>query len=107
MAEPLTEQAFRVKVDEALEALQQSLLDWADDEGFEVELQGGVLNLLFEDPSAARFVISPNVPVRQVWVSALVRSYKLGWATDRAAFVLGNESLDELITRLIHEHLGH
>ena len=105
MTESLTEQAFRVKVDEALEALQRSLLDWADDEGFEVELQGGVLNILFEEPSAARFVISPNAPVRQIWVSALVRSYKLGWAPDRAAFVLGDEPLDELITRLIHQHL--
>jgi CyaY protein len=106
MAEQLSEQAFRVKVDEALEALQRSLLDLADDEGFEVELQGGVLNILFETPSAARFVVSPNAPVRQIWVSALVKSYKLGWSEPQGAFVLGDESLDTLITRLVHTHLG-
>lgn len=107
MTEPLTEQAFRVKADEALEALQRSLLELADREDFEVELQGGVLNMLFEEPSPARFVVSPNAPVRQIWVSALVRSYKLGWTPERAAFTLGGETLDELITRLAHVHLGH
>jgi CyaY protein len=107
MTEPFTEPAFRVRADEALEALQRSLLDLSDSEGFEVELQGGVLNILFDDPSPARFVVSPNAPVRQMWVSALVRSYKLGWSPDLGAFALGAESLDALITRLIHLHLGH
>ncbi len=107
MAELLTEPVFRMKADEALESLQRSLLDLADDEGFEVELQGGVLNILFEEPTVARFVVSPNAPVRQVWVSALVKSYKLGWSDERAAFVLGDDTLDTLITRLIHTQLGH
>lgn len=107
MADPLSEQAFRVKVDETLEALQRSLLAWADDEGFEVDLQGGVLDIVFEEPSAARFVISPNAPVRQIWVSALVKSYKLGWAVDRGAFVLEDETLHDLIVRLIHQQLRH
>ena len=106
MSEPLTEQTFRVKADQTIEALQRSLLDWADADGFEVELQGGVLNILFEEPSAARFVISPNAPVRQIWISALVRSYKLSWSADREAFVLGHESLNEIVARLIHLHLG-
>ena len=106
MAELLTEPAFRVKADEALETLQHSLLDLADNEGFEVELQGGVLNILFEEPSPARFVVSPNAPVRQVWVSALVKSYKLGWSPELSAFALGGESLEALITRLIRVHLG-
>ena len=106
MTESLTEQAFRVKADEALEALQRSLLDMADEEGFELELQGSVLNVLFEEPSAARFVVSPNAPVRQIWVSALVKSFKLGWSPERGAFVLGDESLGELLVRLIHQQLG-
>ncbi len=105
MTDLLTEQAFRMKVDDALEALQRALLDWAERDGFEVELQGSVLNILFEDPSPARFVISPNAPVRQIWVSALVRSYKLGWSAERGSFVLDTETLAELITRLIRQHL--
>jgi iron donor protein CyaY len=107
MTEPLTEQVFRMKVDEAIEALQQSLFDWADTEGFEVEMQGGVLNILFEEPTEARFVVSPNAPVRQIWISALVKSYKLSWSSDLGAFALDGEPVDALITRLIHQHLGH
>jgi iron donor protein CyaY len=106
MSAPLTEQAFRMKVDEAIEALQQSLFDWADAEGFEVETQGGVLNILFEEPTEARFVVSPNAPVRQIWISALVKSYKLSWSDDVGAFALDGESLNALITRLIRQHLG-
>ncbi len=101
----LTDQAFRVKADETLEAAQRALLDWADRDGFEVELQGGVLNILFEEPSPARFVISPNAPVRQIWVSALVRSYKLAWDDARAAFVLEGDTLEALLRRLIQQHL--
>jgi len=106
MADLITEQEFHVRADAALDALMKSLGDLADREGFEVELQGGVLNLYFEEPSETRFVVSPNAPVRQIWVSALVRSYKLSWEPGRAAFVLDGDTLDTLILRLIHTHLG-
>lgn len=106
MAEPLTEQVFRVQADSALEALQRQLLDWSDRDGFEVDLQQGVLNIEFEDPTPARFVISPNTPVRQIWVSALVKSFKLDWSVEHEAFVLGTETLTELVDRLIRLHLG-
>ena len=46
----LTEQEFRVKSDEALDAARHALLPLADQEGFEVELQNGVLNIEFEEP---------------------------------------------------------
>jgi CyaY protein len=101
----LTDQAFRVKADETLDAAQRALGDWADRDGFEVELQEGVLNVFFEEPSPARFVISPNAPVRQIWVSALVRSYKLAWDESRAEFVLDGDSLETLLRRLIRQHL--
>ena len=106
MPQPLTDQEFAVRADEALESLQRGLMDVADREGFEVELQGGVLNLYFEEPSETRFVVSPNSPVRQIWVSALVRSYKLSWSADRGAFELDGETLPALIERLIHIHHG-
>src|SRR5512139_3227134 len=106
MADLITEQEFHVRADAALDALMRSLGDLADREGFEIELQGGVLNVLFEEPTETRFVISPNTPVRQIWVSALVRSYKLSWSADRGAFELDGETLPALIERLIHIHLG-
>ena len=102
----LTEQEFRVKSDEALEHAQRALLPLADEEGFEVELQNGVLHVVFEDPSPAKFVVSPNAPVRQVWVSAMSRSYKLPWSAERAAFALDDEPLDTLLQRLVRQHLG-
>ena len=49
----LTEQEFRLQADRALESLQRGLLPLADEEGFEVELQNGVLQVIFEDPSPA------------------------------------------------------
>ena len=104
--EVLSEQAFRVKADEAIESARRALLELADAEGFEVEIQGGVLNVLFEEPTEARFVISQNGPVRQIWVSALVHSFKLSWAPELGAFALNGEPLAALLVRLAHQHLG-
>ncbi len=106
MGNELTEQHFRLLADEALDRLERSLAPLADARGFEVERQGGVLNVEFEVPSAARFVISPNAPVRQVWVSALGRGYKLAWAGEQAAFALNGESLNDLVSRLVQLHLA-
>jgi frataxin-like iron-binding protein CyaY len=101
----LTEQEFRVKSDEALENARRALLPLADSEGFEVELQNGVLNLVFEEPSDAKFVVSPNAPVRQIWISAMARSYKLGWAPELGAFALNGEALPTLLERLARSFL--
>jgi CyaY protein len=102
----LSEQEFRLRADQALERLQQALLPLADEAGFEVELQNGVLQVVFDEPSPAKFVISPNAPVRQVWVSALHRSFKLSWSAAASAFVLDGEPLDALAERLVRQHLA-
>ena len=80
--------------------------DKGGEEGFEVELQNGVLQIVFEEPSPAKFVVSPNAPVRQVWLSALSRSYKLAWSTGVSTFALDGELLDTLVERLVRQHLG-
>ena len=103
----LTEQDFRLKADHALERAQHALLPSADEEGFEVELQNGVLQVIFEDPAPAKFVVSPNAPVRQVWVSAMSRSYKLAWSSPSSAFELDGETLEALLTRLVRQYLGN
>ena len=102
----LTDQHFRLEADGALERLQHSLMPMADEHGFEVELQNGVLQIVFEDPSPAKFVVSPNAPVRQIWVSAMSRSYKLTWQPASSTFVLDGESLETLITRLADQFLN-
>ena len=102
----LSEQDFRVKSDEALANARQRLLPLADEAGFEVELQNGVLDLVFEEPRETKFVVSPNAPVRQIWVSAMSRSFKLTWEPDRNVFALNGEALVDLLQRLAKEFLA-
>jgi frataxin-like iron-binding protein CyaY len=65
----LDELEFRRHAEIALETLKQHLIEReeADDAGFEVEEQNGVLNVVFEEP-AGKFVITPNTPIRQIWI---------------------------------------
>src|SRR5215212_3864468 len=101
----LSEQEFRVKSDHALDQARRTLLPIADTEGFEVELHNGVLDLVFEEPRDTKFVVSPNAPVRQIWVSAMARSYKLAWAPEAGAFALDGEPLPALLQRLAQTFL--
>jgi CyaY protein len=103
----LTEQEFRLKADHALEDLQRALLPLADEEGFEIELQNGVLQIVFEDPAPAKFVVSPNAPVRQIWVSAMARGYKLSWSDELSSFVLDRNTLNSFVERLVREYLNN
>jgi CyaY protein len=105
----LDETVFRRHAEAALEALKQHLIEReeADDAGFEVEEQNGVLNVLFDEPPG-KFVITPNTPIRQIWISALSTSFKLDWDQEESAFVLPRtgEALTPLVDRLIGEHLA-
>jgi iron donor protein CyaY len=101
---------FRKAAQTALDALLQHLIvrEEDDDAGFEVEGgQGGLLNVLFEEPPG-KFVITPNAPVQQIWISALSTSFKLEWNSGAGAFVLPRtgEQLAPLVDRLIAEHLA-
>lgn len=103
----LDELSFRRHAEEAIESLKQSLFRAEDAGGFEVEEQSGVLTLIFDQPPA-KFVITPNAPMRQIWISALSTSFKLDWDAASSAFVLAKtgESLKAVVGRLIGEHLG-
>lgn len=98
----LDEITFRQHAEAALDALKKSLLAAEEEGGFEVEEQNGVLNVLFED-AGARFVITPNTPVRQIWISALTTSFKLDWSEESQQFVLAKDgtALEPLLYRLI------
>ena len=103
----MDEQDFRRRVDAALEGLKRSLYAAESDADFEVEENAGALQIAFEEPPA-RFVISPNGPVHQIWISALSTSFKLDWSDDKNDFVLAKsgEPLKQLVSRLINEQLG-
>jgi len=102
----LNEQEFRRHADSALESLKRSLITAEETADFEVEDQSGALHISFED--GARFVISPNASVRQIWISALATSFKLDWSDAAQDFVLGKtgEGLKALLSRLINQQLG-
>ena len=102
----IDETTFRHESDKALEALKQALFRAEEEGGFEAEEKNGVLNVLFED-GAAKFVFTPNTPVRQVWISALSTSYKLEWNEETHAFTLPKtgETLLSLTERLLQEQM--
>jgi iron donor protein CyaY len=103
----LDEITFRRHADHAIESLKQNLIEREEDGGFEVEEQNGILNILFEEPPG-KFVITPNTPPRQIWISALSTSFKLDWSEDAKEFVLAKsgETLAQIVDRAILQHLG-
>jgi iron donor protein CyaY len=103
----MDDQEFKKLADESLESLYQKLAAASDDAEFEVDFNAGALAIEFENPPG-KFVISPNSPVRQIWVSAHSKSYKLDWDRVRNSFVLTGtgETLTELIQEAIAKQLG-
>ena len=103
----LDELEFRDRADEAMMRLKKSLEAASDRFDFEVDSSQGALAIEFDDPPA-KFVVSPNSPVRQIWVSARVKSFKLDWDAGRGEFVLTGDgrSLRELIGGVVGEQLG-
>src|ERR1700757_147920 len=104
----LDERDFQKKCEAALDELKGRLLDAGDEHGFDVEGESGKLEVIFEEPAPAKFVISPNAPVREIWISALSTSFKLGWSETKNAFVLEKtgENLFEVMSRVISQQLG-
>lgn len=102
----LDELTFRKYSDVALESLKKRLIAAEDSADFEVEDQAGALHLSFDDGS--KFIISPNAPARQIWISALATSFKLDWSDSGQDFVLAKtgEELKPLVARLINQQLG-
>jgi iron donor protein CyaY len=103
----LDELTFRRNADRAIESLKESLIEAEETGDFEVEEQNGVLSIVFDDPPA-KFVITPNAAVRQIWISALATSFKLDWSTTENDFVHPKDSLTlkPLVASLINQQLG-
>ncbi len=90
-----------------MESLKRALETASDEADFDVEDQGGALHISFEEPPA-RFVVSPNSAVHQIWISAHATSFKLDWSNEKKDFVLPKtgERLKPLVTRLMNEQFG-
>src|SRR6266478_2648428 len=104
----LDEREFQKKSGAAFEELKRRMLDAGDEHGFDVEGESGKLEVIFEEPEPAKFVISPNTPIREIWISALSTSFKLGWSETRNAFVLEKtgEDLHAVMSRVVSQQLG-
>lgn len=102
----LTDQEFQQKSDETLAALYSTLGTASEDYDFDVEMNNGALSIEFEDPPE-RFVVSPNSPVQQIWVSAHVQSFKFDWRPEAGAFVLpdSGETLEQLMVASIRRRV--
>ena len=103
----MDEQEFKTRADEALQDLYDALNDASEEyQGFEADFNSGALSIEFEEPPA-KFVVSPNSPVRQIWVSAHTRSFKLDWKEEQGEFVLPEtgQSLLELMEWAVGEQL--
>jgi CyaY protein len=103
----MNEQEFKTRADVALHSLYNKLSAASDRYEFEPDFNAGALAIEFEEPKA-KFVVSPNTPVRQIWVSAHSKSFKLDWDSAREVFVLpgNNQTLDELIASAIQQQIG-
>ena len=101
----LSEPEFRTNSDAALDSLNRKLGVVAEQHDAEVMYQNGVLTIETEAPNPGKIVVSPNAPVRQIWISALSRSFKLDWSGNAFTYSTG-ETLDILLGRLIGEQLG-
>jgi iron donor protein CyaY len=103
----MDEQEFKTHAEQALDDLYRRLSATAEDYDFEVDFNAGALAIEFETPPA-KFVVSPNSPVSQIWVSAHSKSFKLDWDPARSAFVLAGtkQSLAELIGAAVGQQLG-
>jgi iron donor protein CyaY len=103
----IDEVEFRKLAEAALDSLLKHLIarEEEDEAVFEVEGQNGLLNVSFEDPPG-KFVITPNAPIQQIWISALSTSFKLDWDAKAQDFVLPRtgEKLEPLVDRLIGEY---
>jgi iron donor protein CyaY len=103
----MDEQEFKTRADEALTGLYKRLASASDEFEFETDFSSGALAVEFESPPG-KFVISPNAPVRQIWVSAHSKSFKLDWDSVQSTFVLpsSGQTLAELVADAISQQIG-
>src|SRR5260370_19635364 len=103
----LDERDFQKKSDAAFEELKRRMLDAGDEHGFDVEGESGKLEVIFEEPEPAKFVISPNTPVREIWISARSASFHVGWSATKNSFGLGKtgENIFEVMSPVISQPL--
>ena len=108
MNERLSEADFQRQAEQTIIELERAFGGLAEERDLDVQVQGGVLTVSFDEGEPGKFIVSPNSSVRQVWVSARMASYKLDWSDDANTFTLAatSETAKALMTRLTREQLA-
>jgi iron-sulfur cluster assembly protein CyaY len=108
MSDRLSEAEFQEKAEAKIRELEEAFAALGEQRDLDVEVQGGVLSVTFEEGEPGRFIVSPNSSVRQLWVSARVASFKFDWSPAANDFLLAGslEPIKQVMTRLAQEQLG-
>lgn len=100
---PIEEQRFRQVVRDALTDLSRQVDD-VDDDGFDSKVSDGVLSVEFE--SGGVFVLSQQVPVRELWLSAFSRAWHFTWAEGAWRERDSGQALEAVLTDIWTRKLG-
>jgi CyaY protein len=108
MGERTSEAEFRERAEAVIAELEEAFGEIAESRDIDVEVEGGVLSVTFEEGEPGKFIVSPNSSVRQLWVSARVSSYKFDWSDEAQSFVLAGsgETIKDVMSGLTREQLG-
>jgi iron-sulfur cluster assembly protein CyaY len=108
MGHRISEAEFKQHAETAIDELERAFSEIAEKREIDVEVEGGVLTVSFEEDEPGKFIVSPNSSVCQLWVSARLASYKFDWSSEANQFALAStgESIKDVLTRLMREQLG-
>jgi len=108
MSERISEAEFQQHAEQAITELERAFGKLAEERDIDVQVEGGVLRVIFEEGEPGTFIVSPNSSVRQVWVSARVSSLKFDWSEQSHEFVFAatGETLRQAMSRLTQEQLS-
>ena len=98
--------SFTDRYDATVTNLDNQLSDLIDSgSDFDIEKNGDVLSVIFEDGS--KFIITPNSPVSQLWVSANYEGHRFNFdeATQQWLDEKSNEEFSIYLSRLFTEKL--
>lgn len=108
MSERISEAEFQQHAEQTIADLERSFGELAEERDIDVQVEGGVLSVNFEEGEPGKFIVSPNSSVRQLWVSARMSSYKFDWSNEEREFASAatGETLKQVMNRLTQEQLG-
>lgn len=99
----MPEAQFRRVVDRALRELFRQL-DTIDSDAFDTKITDGVLQVDFEEGGV--FVLSQQVPVRELWLSAFSRAWHFRWDAGRWVERDSGEPLEAVLSAHFTKRLG-